>query len=141
MKLAENAQFVPRQIELIGAKEYYPFPQLSRLFKRLLNGPSTQDLIAWSSVAELLRILEPPGSWELKMTLLAQSGYMGRPPGNGLAALGRAPGLKLWEHMPRHYRVEMGLPVPIDEIDRRIPTGPSLIYMPMGGFRCVRASD
>jgi hypothetical protein len=139
MKLPENAQFVPRQIELIGAREGYPdYPNLARLFRRLLNGPSTQDLIAWSSVAELQRILAPPGGWEMRMTTQQQMGYIGRPPGRGLAALGRAPGLKLWEELPRHFRVEMGLPVPIDEIDRRIPTGPSLVYMPVAGFRCVR---
>jgi hypothetical protein len=140
MKLPENAQFVPRNIELIGAKEGNPpYPHLSRLFRRLINGPSTQDLVAWSSVAEMQRILAPPGGWEMRMTIQQQTGYLGRPPGRGLAALGRAPGLKLWEEMPPHHRVEMGLPIPLDEVDRRVPSGPSLTYMPIGGFRCVRA--
>lgn len=138
-KLPRDAQFVPRLTELIGAREGNPeFPHLSRLFRRLINGPSTPDLIAWSHVAEMQRMLAPVGSWEIQMTALQQTGYLGRPPARGLAALGRSPGLKLWEQMPKHFRIEMGLPIPLDEIDRRIPTGPSLFYMPAGGFRCAR---
>jgi hypothetical protein len=139
MKLPQNAEFVPRPIELIGAREENPpFPHLSRLFKRLINGPSTADLVAWSNVAEMQRILTPPGGWEIRMSLQPQLGYMGRPPGRGLSSLGRAPGLRLWEQLPPHHRVETGLPIPLEEIDRRVPSGPSLTYTPVTGFRCVR---
>ena len=59
-KLPRDAPFVPRMTELIGARdENPPFPHLSRLYRRLINGPPTEELVGWSHVAEMQRMLSP----------------------------------------------------------------------------------
>jgi formylglycine-generating enzyme required for sulfatase activity len=130
--------WIPRKAQLLTDEQFVP--PLSRLFRRSFLSPQTEDLVAWSNVGEAVSMLAPLAGWELQMTsetMTTAAGMTVKRTGlNGLSA--EVAGLRNWQSMPKHYRVEVGNPVPLDHTEHNISTGPQLMYYLPNGFRCAR---
>ncbi len=114
-------------------------PPLSRLYRRALPSPPASELMSLSSMSETISMVAPLSGWSLNITSDSTTTIAGliprRPPG---AVVLRLPGSDLYEARPRHFRLEMGVPVPMDRTDRSPSGGPQLYYLAPAGFRCAR---
>jgi len=132
-----NDPWAPRGVEmLVDTRELQP---LSRLFRRALIGPTMEDVMMWSSLNEALSMLVPLAGWRLRMggelIATATTWPAGR---NPYTVFGLPAGFELWKGMPRLFREEMGRPIPFNETDQHLSTGPQLYYYLPVGFRCAR---
>jgi formylglycine-generating enzyme required for sulfatase activity len=124
---------------LFALKEIDALPPLSRLYRRALLSPPVDELISLSNMSEIVSMLAPLEGWSLHMTSDSGVTVAGliprRPPG---AAVLTFPGTDLYAERPRHFREEIGLPLPLDHTDRSPSGGPQLYYVAPTGFRCVK---
>jgi formylglycine-generating enzyme required for sulfatase activity len=124
---------------LPSLKQIEALPPLSRLTRRALLSPPTDELVSLSNMSEILSMLAPLQGWSLRMTsdmvVTAEGLIPRRQVGQAVLNL---PGFDLYAERPRHYREEIGLPIPLDHTDRSPSAGPQLYYAAPTGFRCVR---
>src|SRR5437667_3309728 len=123
--------------------DYAPIPPLSRLLRRAFVGPAIEPVILNSSLAETMALAGPISHWELRLTTpwnemvpwahpQGQSAtvYDGRTQpdkrmhaifviyGEAYYKMLQTPGAQLWAQRPRHFRAEIGHPIPFDEVDK-----------------------
>jgi formylglycine-generating enzyme required for sulfatase activity len=131
-------EWLPRFPELVTSDER-DLPPISRLYRRNLVGPSMEDVLAWSGINEAAQMLAPLSGLQVRMSGAATSTAVGKPRSvDAYAQLRRPPGMTLWEGTPRHFRVEMGMPIPVDRAETRAGPAAHLFYYYPNGFRCAR---
>lgn len=124
---------------LFALKEISGVPPLSRLYRRALLSPPTDEMVSLSNMSEIVSMLAPLDGWKIHMTSdsgVTVSGLLPRRPAGPVVL--SFPGSDLYAERPRHFRVEMGLPAPFDHTDRSASGGPQLYYVSPTGFRCVK---
>jgi formylglycine-generating enzyme required for sulfatase activity len=126
-----------RPVEILTGDQ--GLPPLSRLYRRTLLSPPAEEIMLWSNLSEVTSMLVPLSGWRVAVGRdygsTGATWQRGRGP---YEAFGRPSGLQLWQGMPRHFRQEMGRPVPLNETDGRNTSGPQLFYYLPVGFRCAR---
>lgn len=126
-----------RPVEILTGDQ--GLPPLSRLYRRTLLSPPAEEIMLWSNLSEVTAMLVPLSGWRVAVGRDYGSTGATWQGGRGpYDAFGRPAGLQLWQGMPRHFRQEMGRPVPLNETDGRSASGPQLFYYLPVGFRCAR---
>jgi formylglycine-generating enzyme required for sulfatase activity len=116
-----------------------PLQPLSRLYRRKILGPTTQDLLLWSNLHETAQMLAPLAGWRVFMTGASEVDAVLWPRGAvPTTLLGPPAGLDVWQGMPRHFRREMGREIPLAAPEPHPSPGPQLYYYLPTGFRCAR---
>lgn len=114
-------------------------PLLSRLYRRTLRSPSDEELLLWSSLNEVNLMLRPLAGMRIASDYVLTTDATSWPAGQSpLQRLGMPPGYAPWQALPRHFRREMGRPVPLSEREPFVSSAPPLHYLMPVGFRCAR---
>lgn len=137
-ELPKDDPWRPRTITVLA--DIGILPPMSRLYRRSYLSPPNDELLSMQNMSEDIGMLAPLGGWTLRISSDIGATISGllpkRAPGGPIVI--KMPGADLYEGMPRHLRVEMGLPVPVDTVEPRVSNGPQLFYIKPAGFRCAR---
>ena len=125
--------------EIQAVTDNRPLQPLSRLYRRLINGPSLEDLMLWSNINEVVQMMTPNAGWSLVYTGENRvSASMMPPDRSPYARAGRPAGFQLWQSMPSFTKREMGRDAPLQGPGERGAPGAQLHYYLPVGFRCAR---
>lgn len=133
---ARTQTFGPRPLD-VGSSTGGLLPPMSRLYRRAMFGPTTDDLVMWSSLSDLLSNVGPVARLKLSVGWDYEADAVTLPTSRPGFQASLPDGYAVWRG-PSRMRREMGHAVPLDSVDRRPSTGPQLYYYLPIGFRCAR---
>ncbi len=134
---ARSQTFGPRPLD-VGSSIGGLLPPLSRLYRRAMFGPTSDDLMMWSNLSDLLANVAPVSRLKLTVGWDYEADAVTLPTSRPGFQAALPDGYSVWRGRPRRMRPEMGHVVPLDSMDRRPSTGPQLYYYLPVGFRCAR---